>query len=31
MYIDPFVCGIVFTLLAELFLSVVCVVAKKKK
>lgn len=31
MYIDPFVCGIAFTLLAELALSVLCAAFKKKQ
>lgn len=31
MYIDPFVCGVVFTLLAEMFASVVYSVVKKRK
>ena len=31
MYIHPFICGVVFTLLAELFLSAMCVVVKKRK
>ncbi len=31
MYMDPFICGIAFTLLAELLLSVLCVVTKKSK
>lgn len=31
MYIDPFVGGVACTLLAELFLSMLCVATKKKK
>lgn len=31
MYIDPFVCGIMFTLLTELLLLIVCAATKKKK
>lgn len=31
MYIDPFVCGVVFTLLAEMVASVVYTVVKKRK
>ena len=31
MYIDPFVCGVIFTLLAEMVASVVYRVVKKRK
>lgn len=31
MYTNPFICSIAFTLLVELFLSIVCVATKKKK
>lgn len=31
MYIDPFVCGVIFALLAEMFASVVYSIVKKKK
>ncbi len=31
MYINPFICGVAFTLLAELLLLVVCAATKKRK
>lgn len=31
MYINPFVCGVVFTLLAELLASIVYVAVKTRK
>lgn len=31
MYVDPFVCGVVFTLLAEMIAAVVYSAVKKKK
>ncbi len=31
MYIDPFVCGVIFTLLVEMVASVVYAVVKKRK
>lgn len=31
MYVDPFVCGVIFTLLAEMVASALYTVAKKRK